>query len=83
MCPRKQYSYTSEDYLNRYLDKYARKFREDAKFWPQFIEHISGNHKVPPHSMVFHSMVFYAEPKVAQAIIDKVYKKIGEAQKAD
>ena len=47
MCPRKQYSYTSEDYLNRYLDKYARKFREDAKFWPQFIEHISGNHKVP------------------------------------
>ena len=58
MCPRKQYSYTSEDYLNRYLDKYARKFREDAKFWPQFIEHISGNHKVPPHSMVF-----YAEPK--------------------
>ena len=58
MCPRKEYSYTSEDYLNRYLDKYARKFREDAKFWPQFIEHISGNHKEPPHPMVF-----YAEPK--------------------
>ena len=62
MCPRKQYSYTSEDYLNRYLDKYARKFREDAKFWPQFIEHISGNHKVPPHPMVF-----YPKPKAPKA----------------
>ena len=45
MCPRKQPNYTSEDYLNEYLDKYARK-------------RISGNHKEPPHLMVF-----YAKPK--------------------
>ena len=25
MCPQKPPNYTSEDYLNRYLDKYARK----------------------------------------------------------
>ena len=47
MCPRKQPNYTSEDYLNRYLDKYARKLREDARCFPQFVEHISDNHKVP------------------------------------
>ena len=45
MCPPKPRKYTSEDYLNQYLDKYARK-------------RISGNHKEPPHPMVF-----YAEPK--------------------
>jgi len=37
MCPRKQPNYTSEDYLNRYLDKYARKLREDARCMPQMV----------------------------------------------
>ena len=42
MCPPKPRKYTSEDYLNQYLDKYAREMAEKRT-------------EYPPHLMVFYA----------------------------
>ena len=63
MCPPKPRKYTSEDYLNQYLDKYAREMAEKRT-------------EYPPHLMVFYAEP--KAPKTKHAWVSPHPQKLSE-----
>ena len=84
MCPRKQYSYTSEDYLNQYLDKYASKANRRCEMravrsitWLQE-RYYDGNHKVKEMILEAFDLVKPKAPKTKRAWISPYPLKLSE-----